>query len=158
MRLDRRALLIGMTVTLVPRRAEAQPARSVRAPRIGWISTEAQPDPFVDGFREGLRRLGYVEGEQVILDLRYTRDLQALRAAVAELRQGRAGQDRAVRGRRAPAVDVRLERVRDAGGLMSYGANQRDTYVRLAGFADKMLRGARPADLPIEQPPSSSWS
>jgi putative tryptophan/tyrosine transport system substrate-binding protein len=40
----------------------------------------------------------------------------------------------------------------DAGGLMSYGANQRQTYMRLAAFADKILRGAKPADLPIEQP------
>jgi putative ABC transport system substrate-binding protein len=35
---------------------------------------------------------------------------------------------------------------------MSYGANQRDAYVRLAAFADKLLRGAKPTDLPIEQP------
>ena len=40
----------------------------------------------------------------------------------------------------------------DAGGLMSYGANQRDTYLRLAAVADKILKGARPADLPFEQP------
>jgi putative ABC transport system substrate-binding protein len=38
-----------------------------------------------------------------------------------------------------------------AGGLMSYGANQRETYIRLAGYADRLLRGAKPADLPIEQ-------
>ncbi len=40
----------------------------------------------------------------------------------------------------------------DAGGLMSYGANQRETYMRLAAFADKILKGAKPAELPIEQP------
>jgi putative ABC transport system substrate-binding protein len=40
----------------------------------------------------------------------------------------------------------------DAGGLLSYGANQRDAYVRLASYADRLLRGAKPADLPIEQP------
>jgi len=40
----------------------------------------------------------------------------------------------------------------DAGGLMSYGANQRQAYVRLAVFADKLLRGAKTAELPIEQP------
>jgi putative ABC transport system substrate-binding protein len=40
----------------------------------------------------------------------------------------------------------------DAGGFMSYGANQRDVYVRLAAHADRLLRGARTAELPIEQP------
>jgi putative ABC transport system substrate-binding protein len=39
----------------------------------------------------------------------------------------------------------------DAGGLLSYGANQRATYVRLAAYADRLLRGDKPGDLPIEQ-------
>ena len=40
----------------------------------------------------------------------------------------------------------------DAGGLMSYGANVREAYVQLAGYADRILRGATPASLPIVQP------
>jgi len=40
----------------------------------------------------------------------------------------------------------------DAGGLMSYGANQRATYVGLANYADRILRGEKPANLPVEQP------
>jgi putative ABC transport system substrate-binding protein len=35
---------------------------------------------------------------------------------------------------------------------MSYGANQREVHARLAAYADKLLRGARTAELPIEQP------
>jgi putative tryptophan/tyrosine transport system substrate-binding protein len=52
---------------------------------------------------------------------------------------------------RLPSV-YRYSAFPDAGGLMSYGTHQADLYRRAAIFVDKILKGAKPADLPVEQP------
>jgi len=52
---------------------------------------------------------------------------------------------------RLPAVYDDRELV-DAGGLMSYGPNHADLYRRAAYYVDRILKGARPADLPVERP------
>jgi len=54
-------------------------------------------------------------------------------------------------GARLPTMRVTREDV-EAGGLMSYGANVPDLYRRSAEYVDKILRGAKPGDLPVEQP------
>jgi putative tryptophan/tyrosine transport system substrate-binding protein len=52
---------------------------------------------------------------------------------------------------RLPTVYSLRENV-DAGGLLSYGPNLPDQFRRAADFVDKILRGARPAEIPVEQP------
>ena len=52
---------------------------------------------------------------------------------------------------RLPGISM-FRRFAEAGGLMSYGPNQPEYYKRLAVYIDKILKGAKPADLPVEQP------
>jgi putative tryptophan/tyrosine transport system substrate-binding protein len=67
--------------------------------------------------------------------------LTAYRTQIAEL---------AIKNR-LPATYSSAELV-DAGGLMSYGPNRPDLFRRAATYVDKILKGAKPADLPAEQP------
>jgi putative ABC transport system substrate-binding protein len=52
---------------------------------------------------------------------------------------------------RLPSVHSNKEAV-DAGGLMYYGADLADSYRRVAYYVDRILKGAKPGDLPVEQP------
>ena len=288
----KRRAVIGALAGLVgvqPIGARAQP----KAYTILWLSTESQSDPFIEGFREGMRDLGYVEGQNLAFVTRYApghpsalkaklpdllavpADLivtsgpatQAMRAAAdrtilfamsgdpvalgvadslahpgrnftgisfmsLDLAQKRvellrdilpnletlavlsytnhpgepAEHEATERAARAlsmrvayipfgsgDGLDAALERIVqanadamlvfpdgitlhrrvriaqfavahrlpsmfgwseycEAGGLASYGANQRATYVHLAAYADRLLRGEKPANLPVERP------
>ena len=52
---------------------------------------------------------------------------------------------------RLPSMYESREAV-EAGGLMYYGADLADSYRRVAYYVDRILKGAKPADLPVEQP------
>jgi putative ABC transport system substrate-binding protein len=54
-------------------------------------------------------------------------------------------------GARLPTIFITREYVQ-AGALMSYGPNYSDLFRRSADYVDKILRGAKPGDIPVEQP------
>jgi putative ABC transport system substrate-binding protein len=78
--------LAGIAV-MCPRITRAQ--QSIKVYHIFWVSTESQPDPFLDGFREGLRERGYVEGKNVVFELHYAtgHDPDMLRQVISELKR-----------------------------------------------------------------------
>jgi putative tryptophan/tyrosine transport system substrate-binding protein len=70
-----------------PRAARAQ--QLTKAYRIFWVSSESQPDPFLDGFREGLRERGYVDGKDLVFELYYSAgDPDELRQVISALKRG----------------------------------------------------------------------
>jgi len=68
--MNRREVLLALPgIAAWPPAAVAQ--QRARAYTILWVSTEAEPDPFIAGFREGMRERGYNEGQNLSFALRY---------------------------------------------------------------------------------------
>src|SRR6516162_8327935 len=63
--------VLGVAAILawVPLAADAQ--QSNKLPRLGWLPTFAATSPLYDGFRQGLREMGYVEGKNIIIETRW---------------------------------------------------------------------------------------
>jgi putative tryptophan/tyrosine transport system substrate-binding protein len=131
-----------------------------------WALSEdpAPGGPFLAGLREtesGARRLGLTldhikireasELERAFSTIasRHHQALIVLPTPVANANFGRIA-DLAVKTRLAAVTDSR--QFADAGGLMAYGANYADQLRRAATYVDKILKGAKPGDLPVEQP------
>jgi putative tryptophan/tyrosine transport system substrate-binding protein len=102
-------------------------------------------------------RLQFVEARSADEFARAFSDMSSARAGALTvlpsnrfLRERRRLVDLAAENR-LPAVYTSREFV-DAGGLMSYGANSADLHRRAATYVDKILKGAKPGDLPVEQP------
>src|SRR6266487_3437444 len=236
-------LILGLLVAPLAAHAQ-QPAK---VPRVGVLWERTPTDPFIAAFRQGLRELGYTEGQSIGIEERYaygvvdrypalmaelldlnidvlvvagTNAAQAAKArtstvpqvsrvtvlynavnpvnrlALQEAREAarslamelqalevRQGNDLAsafaaltawraeavlafpgppfatelahlaqlAAAHRVPAMFIRKEFV-EVGGLLAYGPSYADNFRRAATYVDKILKGAKPADLPVEQP------
>ena len=109
--------------------------KAVRALGVQLITLEARNAAELDTALQSLSRSG-ADSLLVTADVM----LQANKSKIA----------RAVRQARLPTM-VPYRNYLDAGILMSYGPNLKDLTLRVAGYVDKILKGAKPADLPIEQ-------
>jgi hypothetical protein len=129
--------------------------------RIGLLINAADPfaKPFVDEAQVAAKRTGV---QIHTVDVRRPQEIDAAFAAMAKQRAGavivqgvltasawQAG-DLAVR-HRLPSLSV-TKQFAESGGLMSYSASFTDTYRRAASYVDRILKGAKPGDLAIEQP------
>jgi len=133
-----------------------------RLSRVAVLRTFATPDRARLNELEPAARAMKIELQH--LDVGGPKDIEAV---FRKARQGRAG---AVLALASPILESHRSQVADlaaknrlpaiyhvpefveAGGLMSYGASLIDLYRRAATYVDKILKGAKPADLPVEQP------
>jgi putative ABC transport system substrate-binding protein len=92
-----------------------------------------------------------VEAPEVAVRAVAAQRTQALLVTPALLTEERRRLAAVATQQRLPTMSYRRELV-EAGGLMSYGTNRSDMYRRAAPYVDKILKGAKPADLPVEQP------
>ena len=85
--MNRRAFVTGLaTLVAVPLVAEAQQAGNTY--RVGWLASAPVPEN-LHAFRDGLRALGYVEGTNLVIDLRYAAGKKPLAAVAAEILESR---------------------------------------------------------------------
>ena len=133
----------------------------VRRVAVLWNPAVPTLGPAIEEVKAAARSLGV---QLQVLEARGPNDFDSAFAAMARERAGALLvitdsmfsthrirlADLAIKSR-LPSVFTNRQPV-DAGGLMSYGPSFSDLWRRAAGYVDKILKGAKPADLPVEQP------
>jgi putative ABC transport system substrate-binding protein len=172
---DRRAFVSGVALALLAAPLIARAQQAGKIPRIGllWPGISAAPSPLREAFLDGLRELGYVEGRTAAQTLGVqvvsleVRDPSGLTAAFETARKERV---QAVLVLDCSIIHPSASKIvglaaasrlpgmypfrgyADAGGLMAYSPDVRAQFRRAAAYIDKILKGAKPGDLPVEQP------
>jgi putative ABC transport system substrate-binding protein len=133
--LRRFAILVNAgNLAAVKEMREARTAASTLGLEVVILEIQRAEDirPALDGALKDRADALYVQGDLLTLAHRSTINSWAL-------------------GARLPSTYTYREDV-EAGGLMSYGVHNADLFGRAADFVDKILRGTKPADIPVEQP------
>jgi ABC-type uncharacterized transport system substrate-binding protein len=134
-KLARVGLLFGGGVSAELQLKELRPAALALKLKLEEIETQADPKSLESAFQTAKQK--QVGAIMTIA----TRTFFAERKRIADL---------AIKNR-LPSMHEGVEYV-EAGGLMSYTASRAESFRRVAYFVDKILKGAKPADLPVEQP------
>jgi putative ABC transport system substrate-binding protein len=155
--------LSGYTNDLEAKRAEVIKELVPAAVRIGGLYNMGNPvvPPAWSQLQTAARKLGL---EPQLLDIRKAEDIApAFDAAIAQhagalmvgidalTQENRTVIAQLAADHRLPAIYVSKEFI-DAGGLIAYGPSYPDLYRRAAIYVDRILRGATPSSLPVEQP------
>ena len=155
--------LSALTTELIAKRLELLRETVVGIRRIAFLHNMENPaaPPQWEELRTAAPSLGL---EAQLLDVRKPEDIvRAFDTAVAQRADAiLAATDTVTQTNRRQVVELAVKHrlptmyhtreFVDAGGLMSYGVNYPDLYRRAATFVDKIFKGAKPADLPVEQP------
>ncbi len=149
----------GLTAELSAKMLELVRELRPGAKRVGVLANAK--DPFTKTFVGQIENAGVVTGIEIRTALvRGVDDYAAAFATWAKLRvdavivQTSLPPQRAIElalQHRLPSMSARRA-FAEAGGLLSYAANVRDRGRKLAAYVDRILKGAKPADLPVEQP------
>ena len=151
-----------LSTELYPKRLEYLHRLAPRARRIAYLMNSSNPmGPLqLEELQKGARKLGVqIEAFDARSAQEVDAALQAMRASKPDaifvggdtiFVRARAKIAEAVRNAKLPAIFPYRE-YHAVGALMSYGPSMKEVGRRLAGYVDKLLKGAKPAELPIEQ-------